>query len=244
MWASLDVMPWRRAPRPSATGRSVRRACSASPGRRPGPEPEPLVRGPAWTDRQRLEYEKEVLGFYVTGIPLSAVSQRAPRTLRRHDGSSDGRGARTVATCAQAASSRPSARRARGADALMAFATLEDLEGSLRAGGLHRALCVSTGVCSSGAWRRSSDEDGKVRSAAAWCRATSRPATRRRSWSARCSSSRARGGEARDASSRGADPFWTKRPRRPAERDCAARLENAARATARWYPARRDSRSE
>ena len=67
---------------------------AAAPGSR-------AARGAAWTDRQRLEYEKEVLGFYVTGHPLASVAAKlAP--LRRH--LSTGQPARRAARCARAGS--------------------------------------------------------------------------------------------------------------------------------------------
>ena len=40
-----------------------------------------LPEAPAWTDRERLEHEKEVLGFYVTGHPLGGGRER-PRPAR------------------------------------------------------------------------------------------------------------------------------------------------------------------
>ena len=38
-----------------------------------------LPDSPEWTERQRLEGEKEVLGFYVSGHPLSSVARRLER---------------------------------------------------------------------------------------------------------------------------------------------------------------------
>ncbi len=43
------------------------------------PEPEPDASLPPWSDRERLGYEKETLGFYLTGHPLAAHRE----TLRR-----------------------------------------------------------------------------------------------------------------------------------------------------------------
>jgi DNA polymerase-3 subunit alpha len=40
------------------------------------PEPEPRASTPPWSDRRRLAYEKESLGFYITGHPLSEHSDR------------------------------------------------------------------------------------------------------------------------------------------------------------------------
>ena len=40
------------------------------------PEPQPRASTPPWSDRRRLAYEKESLGFYLTGHPLSEHSER------------------------------------------------------------------------------------------------------------------------------------------------------------------------
>ena len=40
------------------------------------PEPQPRESTPPWSDRRRLSYEKESLGFYLTGHPLSEHSDR------------------------------------------------------------------------------------------------------------------------------------------------------------------------
>ena len=93
-----------------------------------GGAPEPgLPEAAAWTDRERLAGEKDVLGLYVTGHPLAAHAGE----LRRY---SDARGpdgtlreGHEVRSGGLLASLRETRTR-RGA--LMAFATLEDLEGS------------------------------------------------------------------------------------------------------------------
>ncbi len=90
--------------------------------------PEPaLVSASAWTDRQRLEYEKEVLGFYVTGHPLAAVSKELARFADVVASDTEGRDGRDVRAGGLITSFRETRTR-RGS--LMAFATLEDLEGS------------------------------------------------------------------------------------------------------------------
>ncbi len=43
------------------------------------PEPQPRASTPAWSDRRRLAYEKESLGFYLTGHPLTEHSERLQR---------------------------------------------------------------------------------------------------------------------------------------------------------------------
>jgi DNA polymerase-3 subunit alpha len=89
------------------------------------PEP-PVADAPPWTDRQRLEFEKEVLGFYVTGHPLAAVGARLERFTDVTASDVDGRDGRDVRAGGLVTSFRESRTR-RGA--LMGFATLEDLEG-------------------------------------------------------------------------------------------------------------------
>jgi len=86
-----------------------------------------LPETPPWTDRQRLEYEKEVLGFYVTGHPLSAFEQRLARFVDTRAGSTEDQDGRTVRVGGILTALRETRTR-RGS--LMAFATLEDLEGS------------------------------------------------------------------------------------------------------------------
>jgi DNA polymerase-3 subunit alpha len=94
-------------------------------GSAPTPAPS-LPDAPVWTDRQRLEYENEVLGFYVTGHPLAAV---VPKLRRFTDVTADaveGRDGREVCAGGLISSLRETRTR-RGA--LMAFATLEDVSG-------------------------------------------------------------------------------------------------------------------
>ena len=80
-----------------------------------------------WTDRQRLEGEKEVLGFYVTGHPLAAVAAELRRFTDTNGGDTEGREGRDVRVGGIVTALRETRTR-RGA--LMAFAKLEDLEGS------------------------------------------------------------------------------------------------------------------
>jgi DNA polymerase-3 subunit alpha len=92
-----------------------------------GAAPEPVLpEVPAWTDRQRLEYEKEVLGFYVTGHPLAAVTQMMRRFTDVTGSNAEGPDGREVRAGGLITSLRETRTR-RGS--LMAFATLEDLEG-------------------------------------------------------------------------------------------------------------------
>ncbi len=89
-------------------------------------EPE-LPDAPEWTDRQRLEFEKEVLGFYVTGHPLSAYSAQLARHADTKASETEGKDGRDVRAGGILTSIRETRTR-RGS--LMAFATLEDLEGT------------------------------------------------------------------------------------------------------------------
>ncbi len=92
------------------------------------PRAEPaLAEAAEWTDRQRLEGEKEVLGFYVTGHPLSAVAAELRRFADTTGGDTAGREGRDVRVGGLVTALRETRTR-RGA--LMAFASLEDLEGS------------------------------------------------------------------------------------------------------------------
>jgi DNA polymerase-3 subunit alpha len=90
-----------------------------------GTEPT-LADAPEWTERQRLEYEKEVLGFYVTGHPLSAVSGRLERFTDTTSGRTEGKDGREVRVGGILTAFRETRTR-RGS--LMSFGTLEDVEG-------------------------------------------------------------------------------------------------------------------
>jgi DNA polymerase-3 subunit alpha len=93
-----------------------------------GPAPEPaLPDAAAWTDRERLAYEKEVLGFYVTGHPLGVVAAELRRYSDVSAGSAEGRDGHEVRAGGLLTALRET-RTKRGA--LMAFGTLEDLEGA------------------------------------------------------------------------------------------------------------------
>ncbi|MGH0028576.1 MAG: DNA polymerase III subunit alpha [Myxococcota bacterium] len=89
-------------------------------------EPD-LLEAAEWTDRQRLEFEKEVLGFYVTGHPLSVVEPLLLRFTDTRAGDTEGKEGRDVRIGGLVTSFRETRTR-RGQ--LMAFATLEDLEGA------------------------------------------------------------------------------------------------------------------
>jgi DNA polymerase-3 subunit alpha len=90
------------------------------------PEPE-LPDAAEWTDRQRLEYEKEVLGFYVSGHPLASVADHMSRFTDVDSNDTESHDGREVRVGGLLTSVRETRTR-RGA--LMAFGTLEDLEGA------------------------------------------------------------------------------------------------------------------
>jgi len=87
----------------------------------------PLSEAPEWTDRQRLEYEKEVLGFYVTGHPLGAWEKKLDRFVDTRASETEGKDGRDVRIGGLLTAMRETRTR-RGS--LMAFGTLEDLEGA------------------------------------------------------------------------------------------------------------------
>jgi DNA polymerase-3 subunit alpha len=86
-----------------------------------------LLEAAEWTDRQRLEFEREVLGFYVTGHPLSAVAPLLSRVTDATSNDTEAREGRDARVGGVLTALRETRTR-RGA--LMAFATLEDLEGT------------------------------------------------------------------------------------------------------------------
>jgi DNA polymerase-3 subunit alpha len=86
-----------------------------------------LPDAPEWTERQRLEGEKEVLGFYVTGHPLSSVARRLERFVDTKSGRTEAKQGREVRVGGILTALRETRTR-RGS--LMGFGTLEDLEGS------------------------------------------------------------------------------------------------------------------
>jgi DNA polymerase-3 subunit alpha len=125
VWSSLDVM--------LEAGAAVQRDREIGQGSLFGgaggedvPAP-PLAEAAEWTDRQRLEYEKEVLGFYVTGHPLLAQSNLLERFTDTTAGATEGKEERDVRIGGLITAFRETRTR-RGQ--LMAFVTLEDLEGT------------------------------------------------------------------------------------------------------------------
>jgi DNA polymerase-3 subunit alpha len=81
----------------------------------------------AWTDRERLAHEKEVLGFYVTGHPLAPFAPQLSRYADTTATTAAGKEGREVRAGGLITALRETRTRK---GQVMAFATLEDLEGS------------------------------------------------------------------------------------------------------------------
>ncbi|RIL07099.1 MAG: DNA polymerase III subunit alpha [Proteobacteria bacterium] len=91
-------------------------------------QPDPkLPEVAAWTDRERLQYEKELLGFYVTGHPLGAVAPLLARFTDVRSSGTEGREGRDVRIGGLLTQLRETRTKS---GAAMAFGTLEDLEGA------------------------------------------------------------------------------------------------------------------
>jgi len=86
-----------------------------------------LPDAPEWTERQRLDFEKQVLGFYVSGHPLAAAAKRLARFAEVSSRDAEGSDGREVRVGGILTTLRETRTR-RGQ--LMAFGTLEDLHGS------------------------------------------------------------------------------------------------------------------
>jgi DNA polymerase-3 subunit alpha len=82
---------------------------------------------PPWTDRERLQHEKELLGFYVTGHPLGAVAPLLARYTDVRATAVEGKDGRDVRAGGLLTELRET--RTRSGQA-MAFGKLEDLEGA------------------------------------------------------------------------------------------------------------------
>jgi len=92
----------------------------------PGTE-RPMPETPPWTDAERLAHEKEVLGFYVTGHPLTGCVEALRRYADTTPATASEKLGREVRAGGLLAELRETRTR-RGAT--MAFASLEELDGS------------------------------------------------------------------------------------------------------------------
>lgn len=124
VWGSLDAAleAGASAQRDREMGQASLFGGDAGPSSRPQ-----LGDAPAWTERERLAHEREVLGFYVTGHPLGAHAAALGRYATVTSGTSEGREGREVRAGGLVTALREL--RTKKGD-LMAFGTLEDLEGA------------------------------------------------------------------------------------------------------------------
>jgi DNA polymerase-3 subunit alpha len=125
VWASLDAALERgaAAQRDREIGQT---SLFGAPGAAAAEAPR-LAEAASWTERERLGYEKELLGFYVTGHPLAALAPELARFADVRSGATEGRDGREVRAGGLLAALRET--RTRGGQT-MAFGTLEDVEGS------------------------------------------------------------------------------------------------------------------
>jgi DNA polymerase-3 subunit alpha len=125
VWAALD-----RALESGAAAQRDREigqeSLFAVEGAAPVAEPE-LPNAAPWADRERLAYEKEALGFYVTGHPLEPHLPALRRFADTTAATTEGKEGLEVRAGGLVTSLRET--RTRRGDR-MAFATLEDMEGS------------------------------------------------------------------------------------------------------------------
>jgi len=126
VWASLDAALERgaAAQRDREIGQT---SLFGGPAARSAADLPRLAEVAPWTERERLGYEKELLGFYVTGHPLAAVAPELGRFADVRASSVEGRDGREVRAGGLLTQLRET--RTRGGQT-MAFGTLEDLEGS------------------------------------------------------------------------------------------------------------------
>jgi len=126
VWASLDVALERGAA--AQRDREIGQASLFGGPSAPGAGTAPRLADVApWTERERLGYEKELLGFYVTGHPLAAVAPELARFADVRASSVEAKDGREVRAGGLLTQLRET--RTRGGQT-MAFGTLEDLEGS------------------------------------------------------------------------------------------------------------------
>ncbi len=126
VWASVDAGIERAAAeqRDRAVGQESLFGALEGDSAQAGPE---LARATPWSERERLAYEKELLGFYVSGHPLGEVAPLLARFTDCTAGNWEAKVQREVRVGGLLTGLRevPTKRGKR-----MAFGTLEDLEGS------------------------------------------------------------------------------------------------------------------
>jgi DNA polymerase-3 subunit alpha len=125
VWNSLDAILERAAARQRdrAIGQG---SLFGDPASQDAVDEPALPDVPPWTDRERLLFEKELLGFYVTGHPLAAVAPELARYADTTASSAQGREGREVRVGGLLTTLRET-RTKRGQR--MGFGMLEDLEG-------------------------------------------------------------------------------------------------------------------
>jgi DNA polymerase-3 subunit alpha len=125
LWACLDAALESAAA--AQRDREIGQASLFGGAGGPSPGDPPLPPTAPWTDRERLAHEREVLGFYVTGHPLGSYATWMRRLADTTATTVAGKEGREVRVAGIVTALRET--RTRRGD-LMAFGTLEDLEGS------------------------------------------------------------------------------------------------------------------
>jgi len=125
VWASIDTALERAASlqRDRAVGQE---SLFGGLSERFGPGDTKLVAAADWNERERLSFEKELLGFYVTGHPLASVAPLLARFTDTTALTAEGKGGREVRVGGLLTGLRET-RTKRGQR--MGFGQLEDLEG-------------------------------------------------------------------------------------------------------------------
>ncbi|MDH3254755.1 MAG: DNA polymerase III subunit alpha, partial [Acidobacteriota bacterium] len=96
------------------------------------PQPGPDTSLPEWEDRERLSYEKEVLGFYLTGNPLAEYSEALERQATHSTaGLADGAEGTIVVGGVVTRMRQVKIRGGRNAGRMMGRFVLEDIQGSV-----------------------------------------------------------------------------------------------------------------
>src|SRR5262249_35023304 len=125
VWSGLDAALETGAA--AARDREIGQASLFAAAGAGAPSDPELPDAPPWTERERLEREQEVLGFSVTGHPLSAVAAELARLVDTRSSQTAGKQGREVRVGGILTQLRETRTR-RGA--LMAFGALEDPDGS------------------------------------------------------------------------------------------------------------------